>query len=183
MAKKRSPLSITYPAYHTVLFDGIPMWRAQAWALLDYRLHGGKIIVNSAIRDKEIMDRWRGKGMRPGLHDQQYLYANQNKPGFNPANPPKFTSHAGFSDGNSAYRAKNGNLVPRGFKLEEYQWGIDAVNTPGGSSRDIVKWLNSHGYGAIQPYPTNNERHHFTFTKSPAVNARKRLARYYATGK
>jgi hypothetical protein len=179
----KNPLSITNPAYHTVLFDGVPVWRAQAWALLDARYHGQKIIIDSAIRDDKILAQWKNHGLRPGLHGQQYLYDHQRDPGFFPANPPNATSHAGFSDGNPAYKTAKGVHIPYGNKLELYQWGIDAVDKPGGDSASLVAWFNAHGYGAIRPYPTNSERHHFTFTKSPAVNARKRLAIHYATGK
>ncbi len=182
-AKKRSPYSITYPAYHTVLLDGVPLWRAQAWALLDARYHGIKFTLNSAIRDDRIMASWRGKGLRPGLHGQQYLYDNQHRPGFFPANPPKATSHAGYSDGNPYYKTAKGVRVPYGGRLEKYQWGIDAVNRPGGDASQLVGWLNSHGYRAVRPYGTNSERHHFCFLASPAVNARRRLPIYYATGR
>lgn len=152
------------------------MWRAQAWALKDARLHGVKFTVNSAIRDRAIMERWRGKGMRAGLHDQQYLYDHQHEPGFFPANPPGRTSHAGFSDGTAVFKA------PPGGRIQKFMWGIDAVNQPGGDAAELVAWLNAHGYKAVRPYPTSSERHHFTFTKSPAVNARARLARYYSKG-
>lgn len=170
----RSPLSVLNPAYHTVLFDGVPMWRAQAWALKDARLHGVKFTVNSAIRDDKIMRQWQGKGMRAGLHGQQYLYDHQNQPGFFPANPPNRTSHAGFSDGTPIFK------TPPGGRLPKYMWGIDAVDHPGGDAAALVRWFNAHGYRAARPYPTSSERHHFTFTKSPAANARKRLIAYYA---
>ncbi len=178
MAKRRSLLSILYPAYNTVLFDGVPMWRAQAWALQDARLHGVKFTVNSAIRDNSIMNKWRGNGMR-NLQSQQQLYDGWKRrlPGYFPANPPNRTSHAGFSDGNPAFHAAAGSRIPK------YMWGIDAVNKPGGDAKGLVTWLNSHGYHSTRPYPQVSERHHLMFTKSPASNARKRLAAYYAKGK
>jgi hypothetical protein len=175
-------LSLGFPAYHVVNFHGVPMWRAQAWALKDYELHSGKpLIVNSAIRtDSVIKDFNRKHGTH--LHGQQYLYDAywvHHLPGFFPANKPNQTSHCGFSDGNHYYRVR-GKQIPAGHRLPDHMWGIDATNEPGGDSAHIVSWLNSHGYHAKRPYNTDSERHHFMFTASPAGNARKRLAAHYA---
>jgi hypothetical protein len=165
-------LGVHLPAWHHVTFDGVPMYRAQAWALLDYRLHGGHLRVNSADRRDSILRRYA-----PHLHGQEYLYRNQHRPGFSPANPPNRTSHCLYSDGSAVYRR------PPGARLPEYMLGIDAVDRPGGDASHIVSWLNAHGYRAVRPYPKSSERHHFVFTRSPAANARKRLARWRLTGR
>ena len=175
MARKLpAVLKLALPAYHTVLFDGVPMWRAQAWALLDARLHGVDFTVNSAIRTDSILRKYRGRGLRKGVHGQGFLFVHQFEPGFFPANPPNMTSHCGFSDGNPVFKR------PRFAKIPRYMWGIDAVNKPGGDASELVRWLNAHGYHAVRPYNTSSERHHFCFTKSPASNARRRLAAHYA---
>lgn len=175
MASIPSNLKLTYKAYNSVLFDGVPMWRAQAWALLDARLSGHKFTVNSAIRRESIVKKYRGHGLRPNYSSQEALYVGfrAGRPGFFPANPPNATSHAGYSDGNPHFHAAWGRPLP-----EKYMWGIDAVNYPGGDAASLVSWLNAHGYHAVRPYNTASERHHFMFTKSPAANARKRLAKH-----
>lgn len=161
---------ITAPAYHTVVYHGVPMYRAQAWALIDYVKHGGHLVVNSADRRDSVLRRYA-----PSKHGQQYLYNHQNQPGFFPANKPRETSHCLYSDGNRNYRYK-GRQIPRGGRLPKFMLGIDATNHPGGDAARIVSWLNSHGYKAVRPYPSTSERHHFVFLKSPATNARRRLA-------
>jgi hypothetical protein len=157
-----------------VNFHGVPMFRMHAWALLDYEHHNpGRLFVNSAIRDDRILRAFNRK-YRTNLKSQQYLYDHQNEPGFFPANPPSRTSHAGFSDGNPHYG-------PVGSRLPKYKWGIDAVARPGGDAAGIVGWLNNHGYHATRPYPTTSERHHLSFTRYPARNARKRLRAWRKT--
>lgn len=170
MARPRIPsiLKLTYPAWNSVSFDGVPMFRAHAWALLDARLHGVKFTVNSA-------DRRRGVAEKFGKLSQWALYTRwrAGRPGYFPANPPGFSSHELKSDGNKTYGS-------RGRSIPKYKLGIDAVNKPGGDCAELVRWLNAHGYHAVRPYPTGSERHHFSFTKSPATNARRRLAAHYA---
>lgn len=186
MARRKIPsnLGLHLPAYHTVLYKGVPMWRAQAWAIFDYEVHGGTVQVNSANRSNAIIAKYRGHGLRAGYSSQEYLYANQNRPGFFPANPPNMTSHCGFSDGNPHFKTEAGNWASPGTKIAKYMYGIDSVNHPGGDAVRIVQWMNQHGYKAIRPYGSKvSERHHWCFTSSPATNARKRLARWVLTGK
>jgi hypothetical protein len=164
-------LELWKPAYGTVAYQGVPMFRAQAWALHDYVLHGGHLQVNSA-------DRRRGVAEKFGKQSQWALFEGFRKrlPGFFPANAPGFSSHELKSDGHPFYGS-------RGRSIPKYKLGIDAVNRPGGDAKSVVSWLNRHGYRARRPYGTDSERHHFSFEKSPATNARKRLARWKATGK
>lgn len=187
MARRKLPsnLALHLPAYHTVLLDGVPMYRAQAWAILDYRLHGGHVQINSGIRRDSIVRRWRGKGLRPGYQSQKELYDGfaAGRPGYFPANQPGFSSHEGYADGRATFHRKDGRVARRGEEIVEFEWGIDAVNAPGGSAQRIVQWLNSKGYKAERPYSVQSERHHFCFRKSPATRARARLARWVATGK
>lgn len=188
MAKRKIPkeLGLHLNAYHTVLYKGVPMWRCQAWAIFDYEVHGGTVQINSAIRSNSIIAKYKGKGLRSPYSSQEYLYENQHKPGFFPANPPNRTSHCGFSDGNAYFRlSTNPNAwAAPGRKIQKYQWGIDSVNRPGGDAIRIVQWMNSHGYKAIRPYGLKqSERHHWCFMASPATNARKRLARWVLTGR
>lgn len=164
-------LELWKPAYGTVAFQGVPMFRCQAWALFDYVQHGGHLIVNSADRRKGVAERF-GKLSQFALFEGFRL----GKPGFFPANPSGFSSHELRSDGNVFYG-------PRGSAIPKYMLGIDAVDKPGGDALAVVKWLNRHGYEATRPYGNKaSERHHFSFVKSPATNARKRLLRWRNAG-
>lgn len=169
MAKRKMPkgLNLWRPAYGIVNFHGVPMYRCQAWALFDYETIGhNPLIVNSANREDGVIRRFN-KRYHTNLHSQQYLYDHQHEPGFFPANPPELTSHAGHADGNPHYG-------PPGARLPRFKWGIDAVNHPGGDAAHIVFWLSRRGYHALRPYATESERHHFSFMRSPARNARRR---------
>jgi hypothetical protein len=168
-------LRLHYPGGRVVLFDGVPLWRSQAWALFDARLNGVHFILNSANRKDSVIKRFRNKGLRPGYMSQQELIDGHARDPihFMPANPVNRTSHAGFSDGNPFYDK------PAGAEISKWKWGIDAVNTPGGSADELVAWLNKHGYKAVKPYASLSERHHFAFATNPATNARKRLAKHF----
>lgn len=93
-----------------------------------------------------------------GKHTQQYLYDHQNQPGFNPANPPGFSTHELHSDG-VAYR------IPRGLRLPFY-WmiGIDIDDADVDEARRVA--LN-HGWLLVQPYPSGSEHHHVNFVRRP----------------
>jgi hypothetical protein len=143
------------------------MFRAQAWALKDAELHGVPVYPQSADRRYGIAEKY-GKKSQKALYDGY----RRGLPGYFPANPPGFSSHELKSDGNRLYG-------PRGSSIPKHKLGIDAVSKPGGDSNRIVAWMNSHGYSAARPYPQDSERHHFSFMKDPAKNARKRLRVYY----
>jgi lysozyme len=164
-------LELWKPAYQTVAYQGVPMFRCQAWALHDYVLHGGHLIVNSADRRKGVAEKF-GKQSQAALWEGW----NARKPGFFPANPPGFSSHELRSDGHAFYG-------PRGKAIPNYKLGIDAVHRLGGDAHLVVSWLNRHGYEAKRPYAASSERHHFSFAKSPATNARKRLRAWKAAGR
>jgi len=168
-------LELWKPAYGIVNFQGRPMYRAIAWALYDYQLHGGHLTVNSADRRDSVVRKFNAK-YGTNISSQKFLFENQHRPGFFPANPPGFSSHELRSDGNGFYG-------PRGKAIPRYKLGIDAVQRPGGDASAVVGWLNRHGYAATRPYNKHSERHHFSFRKSPASNARKRLRRWKATGR
>jgi hypothetical protein len=195
--KRKLPrnLKLRYPAYHTVLYKGVPMWRCQAWALFDYEQHGGHLTVNSGIRRDSIVKRWRGKGLRKGYSSQKELYdlwvsysrrygrEGAMARGVFPANPPGISSHEGYADGVARFHTESGKVARRGEEIVKYEWGIDAVQEPGGDASWLVRWLNKHGYKAERPYGSYSERHHMCFRRSPASRARLRLARWLATGK
>lgn len=165
-------LSVLYPAYHIVNFYGVPIYRAQAWALLDAKYHGQSFIVTSGDRRTSTIAAFNRK-YGTNLHDQAYLYDGyiRGLPGFLPANPPTQGTHLQLGDG----------VVGRvGEHLQPYQLGIDVVSA--GRVNDcapLVEWLDRSGYDVYRPYPTSAEAHHLNFIRSPAANARKRLANFY----
>lgn len=168
-----NPLSILLPAYHTVNFHGVPMFRAQAWALQDAWDHGQRFSVASADRRDGVIHAFNRK-YGTNLHSQAYLYAHQNEPGFFPANPPDRGSHLLLGDGVVGALHQH---------LEPYRLGIDV--TSAGRSNDaepLVAWLNRSGYRVTRPYPSGSEAHHINFAYPPHKNARRRLARFYKVG-
>lgn len=171
-AKLPSNLRLTYPAFHTVAYQGVPMFRALAWALWDYEVHDGHLEVSSGDRRVGVAEKF-------GHQSQKALYDGwkAGRKGYLPANPPGFSAHELRSDGAAAYG------VPRGAVIPDYMLGIDAEWPGTGDATRVVAWLNAHGYYARKIYPTASEAHHFSFFKSPATNARKRLAKYKVTGK
>lgn len=164
---KRSELSILHPAYHIVNYRGVPIFRAQAWALTDAANHGIKFTVNSGDRRESTIVKFNRRH-GTSLSSQAFLYRMwlQRKPGYNPANPPDRGTHLLIGDG----------VVGRLFqKLKPWQLGLDL----GGDVDGLIRYLNAHGYSVYRPYSSASERHHICFRKSPASNARKRLAAYY----
>lgn len=157
----------TAPMTHVVSYHGIvPMPRGLAYALYHIDKHGGHIDTFSADRTvKAIADHNREFGT--SLHAQQYLFDNQFKPGFNPANPPNRSSHCYFSDGNPAYRV-NGRQIQAKGKLPWYMLGLDISDH--GLFETVTHFLHVSrglGYQVVQPYPVGGERHHVVFTESP----------------
>lgn len=168
----RNLLSILNPAYHIVNYYDVPIFRAQAWALLDAQYHGQHFTITSGDRRVDTITRFN-KTYGTDLHDQAYLYNGFKRglPGFLPANPPDRGTHLLLGDG------VVGTIHAH---LPQYMLGIDAVSA--GRSNDcepLIAWLNRNGYDVYRPYPSGSEAHHFCFRKSPAGNARKRLANYY----
>src|SRR4051812_42454068 len=110
-----------YRAYGVVSYRGIPLYRCQAWALELVDHAGVEPVIISGIRD----DKWinqHNKQFGTNLHGQGYLFRNQNRPGFNPANSPQTTSHCDFSDGSAFY----GHYARAGARLPKIVNGIDA---------------------------------------------------------
>lgn len=171
-----NPLSILRPAWQIVNFYDVPIFRAHAWALLDAHYHHQRFTITSGDRRTATI-RWFNKTYHTNLHDQAYLYDGfaRGLPGFYPANPPTRGTHLLLGDG----------VVGRiGEKLEDYELGIDIVSAERiNDAGPLVDWLNRSGYHVTRPYHTGSEAHHILFTKSPAANARKRLANYYKVGR
>lgn len=148
-----------------VSFHGVPMPRGLAFAIDHIERHGGKVDIFSADRTVAAVAE-HNRQFGTNLHAQQYLYDNQHRPGFNPANPPNRTSHAYYSDGNPAYGGRKA-----GARLPWYMLGIDLADD--GRSEDVSRFLRVArrlGYHVTQPYASGSERHHIIFTQSPVEN-------------
>lgn len=166
------------PRWDHVAFDQVPVFRAQALALIDARRHGEAFTLYSGDRRAAVIDRFNRRH-HTHLHSQVYLYrlwltylrkygaAGAIARGVYPANPPDRGSHLLLGDG----------TVGRvGQKLARYELGLDIVSHGQiNSCGPLVSWLNSHGYHALQPYASGSELHHMVFEKDPTWNARKRL--------
>jgi hypothetical protein len=152
-----------------VSFHGVPIPRGLAFAIWHIEEHGAPVSIFSADRTvKAITDHNAQFGTQ--LHAQQFLFDNQNKPGFNPANPPARTSHCYFADGNPAYKNSKGQIVAPGGRIPWYSVGIDLADK--GKTEDCRHFLTvAHklGYEFIQPYKVGSEQHHVIAVKSPVA--------------
>ena len=95
-----------------------------------------------------------------GKQSQRQLYNGfrAGLPGYNPANPPGFSTHERRSDG-VAYR------IRRGWPLRYWQVGMDWSNAAA-----VVREAKAEGFTATVTYPTNpRELHHVNFRKEPRV--------------
>src|SRR5258708_7161273 len=95
---------------------------------------------------------------RFGKMSQRQLFEGfqQHKPGFNPANPPGFSTHERHNDG-IAYP------VPRGAQLDWWQVGMDWDNPPA-----VIKVASTLGWIVTTTYPGSaHEVQHLNFLKEP----------------
>lgn len=150
-----------------VSYRGVaPVPRGIAFALYHIERHGGMIDLFSGDRTPSVV-KDHNKSFHTNLHSQLYLYTNQWRKGFNPANSPLKTSHCYKSDGNPAYRV-NGKQIRSMGSLPWYMLGLDLADK--GKYQDVSHFLQvAHrlGYKVVQPYKTGSELHHVNFVESP----------------
>lgn len=112
--------------------------------------------LNSAYRGKDaehILNKY-------GKSSQSQLYQGwiQKRPGFNPANPPGYSTHELRSDG-VAYN------VPRGMPLRYWMCGLDIG---GAGARAFIDAARRRNWVVTLTYPSNPyELHHVNFRKRP----------------
>lgn len=97
---------------------------------------------------------------RLGKMTQRMLYGGwvRRLPGYNPANPPGYSTHELFSDG-VAYRRR-----PRGVPLASWKCGMDW--------NDSAAALNAGrelGFDIRRPYGGDREYQHLNFYRKPKV--------------
>jgi GH24 family phage-related lysozyme (muramidase) len=103
---------------------------------------------------------------RLGKQSQRQLYDGwvRRLPGYNPANPPGFSTHERRNDG-TAYPG------PRGMVLRYWQVGMDWSD-----SEAVVRAAAKLGFTATRTYPRDQrEHHHLNFRKEPKVKLRRLL--------
>jgi peptidoglycan hydrolase-like protein with peptidoglycan-binding domain len=97
---------------------------------------------------------------RLGKQSQRQLYDGwiHHRPGYNPANPPGFSTHERRNDG-VAYKG------PRGMTLRYWQVGMDWSN-----SDAVIRAAAKLGFTATRTYPRDQrEHHHLNFRREPKV--------------
>lgn len=84
------------------------------------------------------------------------------------ANPPGFSSHELYSDGNKLFG------VPRGHRLPAWRCGIDVndQDVPG-----MIRAARARGWVLVQPYTSGAERHHLNFARQPRPKGPQTMAR------
>jgi len=98
---------------------------------------------------------------RVGKHSQRQLYDGFRRglPGYNPANPPGFSTHELRNDG-AAY-----SQWPRGGKIPWWAVGIDIDDA---HVKSFIAAAKRHGWVVSQTYPhSRGEYHHVNFRKPP----------------
>jgi lysozyme len=82
--------------------------------------------------------------------------------GFNPANPPGFSTHELHSDA-VAYKGPRGRLILAwGCGLDFDDWAIP----------HLIAAARKRGWDLFQPYHTGSEFHHLNFRKRPRIEAK-----------
>lgn len=98
---------------------------------------------------------------RLGKSTQAMLYNGflRHLPGYNPANPPGFSTHELHSDG-VAYRG------PRGRLLRPFQCGLDWNDA---AVPLLIAAARKRGWDLFRPYASGSEYHHLNFRSYPKL--------------
>ena len=135
------------------IIDSCPVPHRLAPALMRIKARTGASL-NSCDRSPEAEPYLQ----RLGKMSQRQLYEGfrLGRPGFNPANPPGFSTHERRNDG-VAYPG------PRGARLPYWCVGMDWTDAPA-----VVQAAKAEGYMAVVTYPSNpREGHHINFRREP----------------
>lgn len=136
-----------------VMIDDCPVPKELADEIMQIkRLSGAHLNSCDRSRDAEPFLAQFGKMSQRQLFDG----FQQGKPGFNPANPPGFSTHERNNDG-IAYP------VARGAQLESWQVGMDWDNPPA-----VIEAGAKLGWIVTSTYPKSpREVQHLNFRKEP----------------
>jgi hypothetical protein len=153
---------------HFDVIDGCPVPQRLAPAIRRIKQRSGASL-NSCDRSPEAEPMLQ----KLGKMSQRQLYEGwkAGRQGFNPANPPGFSTHERRNDG-VAFPG------PRGARLPYWCVGIDCTNTAA-----FVQAAKSEGYLAVVTYPGSpHEGHHVNFRREPRVRLAPRPLQQGATG-
>lgn len=115
------------------------------------------ITFTSIDRSQAAVDFARSHGAVLSSQAELYQGYVEHKPGFNPANPPGYSTHERRSDG-VAYPQ-----FTRGLPIPAWATGIDSTNPQG-----LIAAAGKHGYVATVTYPGSSaEAHHINFRRKP----------------
>jgi hypothetical protein len=159
---------------NTVSFHNVPTFRGIAFCVYHVEKKGGKVTIFSADRRDTVIAEHNSL-FGTSLHGQGYLYRNQDRSGFNPANPPNRTSHCLYADAVIAQLlTKNGRKTVLGGQIPWWALPLDLADY--GKSEDVSRFLrlaNLHGYKFVQPYTSGSEQHHVMLVKNPIAQLEK----------
>lgn len=99
-----------------------------------------------------------------GKHSQTSLYDGwcRRLPGFNPANPPGFSTHELRNDGAAYSQWKRGAKIP---------WWAVGIDIDDAHVQAFIKAAAKHGWQVARTYPNSTaEYHHVNFRKPPLVH-------------
>jgi hypothetical protein len=139
------------------IIDNCPVPAQLAPCIREIKKHTGATL-NSCDRSKEAEPFL--KRCKPPKMSQSELFDGfrHGRPGFNPANPPGFSTHERRNDG-VAFPG------PRGIPLRYWQVGMDWQNSEG-----VVEAAKRLGFTATRTYPNNlRETQHLNFRREPRV--------------
>jgi peptidoglycan hydrolase-like protein with peptidoglycan-binding domain len=148
------------------LIDGRPVPKRYGPMMRRVKARSGSTLT-SALRTQDAVNWARAQGAT--LSSQQELYNGfiQGRPGFNPANPPGYSTHELRSDG-VAYN------IPRGLPIPLWAFGQDWGNSSGANA--AVRAFAAEGFTAAVTYPGNpRELHHVNLRRMPPKWLIKRL--------
>lgn len=99
-----------------------------------------------------------------GKHSQKELYSGwcRRLPGYNPANPPGFSTHELRNDGAAYPRVKRGGKLP---------WWAVGIDIDDAHVLRFIAVAKKHGWVVSRTYPSSRaEFHHVNFRKPPLPN-------------
>lgn len=96
-----------------------------------------------------------------GKHSQAELYRGwlMHRPGFNPANPPGYSTHELRNDGAAYKQWLRGGRIP---------WWACGIDVDDAHVHAFIRAAAKHGWVVVQTYPNSTgEYHHVNFRKPP----------------
>jgi hypothetical protein len=143
-------------AFHLVVVDNCPCPERLARKIKVLKRDVPGAVLQSCYRGEDAAHLLH----QHGKHTQGELYDGwiHHRPGFNPANPPGFSSHEARSDGNPFYGKPRGAALP---------WWMVGMDWDDAHIDALIHAARHHGWDLERPYPSGSEHHHLNFRKEP----------------